>query len=191
MQIIERPPMRTGANAPLQWFAMRCTYSRELRAKERLASEGIESFVPMRQHKVLRPDGTTEVQLIPAIHNLIFIHTTRARMDAWKHIHEDDIPLRYIIDRATGLPAVVRDKEMDDFIRVTTDSNDSILYLDHPEVLPQRGQMVEIVVGAFKGVRGRILRIRRDRRIVISLSNLMAAAMAHMPLSHFKIVIDE
>lgn len=174
-----------------QWFAMRCTYSRELRAKQYLEEDGIECFVPMKKEKQLHANGEAEEKYIPAIHNLIFVHTTRRKMDAWKRIHEDGTPLRYIMDSATRHPVVVRDKEMHDFIRVTTEAADSILYLDHPETALRAGQHVEIIVGPFSGVRGHIVRIRRDRRVVVAVSGLMAAAMAHMPLSHLKIVQDE
>lgn len=192
--IAERPPICASKHtlkAAKKWFAMRCTYSREIRAKHLLETDGIECFVPMKKERIFRHDGESEFQLVPAVHNLIFIHTTREKMDAWKRIHEDGTPLRYIMDSATHRPIVVREKEMNDFIRVTTDAYDSITFLDHPESVPRKGQLVEIATGPFKGVRGHIIRIRRDRRIVVAVSGLMAAALAHMPLSHFKIVQDE
>lgn len=185
------PSPHQPSPADHQWFAMRCTYSRELRAKQYLEEDGIECFVPMKKVKQLLTNGEVEEKFVPAIHNLIFVHTTRRKMDAWKRIHEDGTPLRYIMDSATRHPVVVRDKEMHDFIRVTTEAADSILYLDHPETALRAGQQVEIIVGPFSGVRGHIVRIRRDRRVVVAVSGLMAAAMAHMPPSHFKIVQDE
>lgn len=174
-----------------QWFAMRCTYSRELKAKALFDAEGIECFLPMKKDKVLKNADDAKEVLSPAIHNLIFVKTTRTFMNIWKRQHEDDCPLRYMMDKSSDQPIIVREKEMEDFIRVTKESQDSILYLDNPNVVQEKGQLVEIAVGPLKGVRGHIVRIRRDRRVVVSITGLLAVALVHLPLSHFIFVNHE
>lgn len=81
----------------------------------------------------------------------------------------------------TGSPMIVDEKSMQDFIRVTADADASLLYLDNPDVVLEKGQRVEIIFGPFKGVDGHILSIRRNRRVVISINNIIAVAMATMP----------
>ena len=69
------------------WFAMRVTYSREVKMKETLESKGIECFIPMRyQTKVIR--GKKAKILKPVIHNLLFAHATKAEMQEVKKDYE-------------------------------------------------------------------------------------------------------
>ena len=37
-----------------QWFALRVTYSRELKVQEFLEAEGVQTFIPMHEDVVLR-----------------------------------------------------------------------------------------------------------------------------------------
>lgn len=125
------------------------------------------------------------------VHNLIFVYTTREALDPWKRLHESDAALRYTIDKSTNKPMVVSDKAMEDFIRVTQEANDSLLYLDNPSIILTKGQKVEVVAGPFKGVQGYILRIRKDRRVVVTLNGLISVALATMPMDHFKIIPND
>lgn len=58
----------------LHWFAVRVSYSRELTLKSILDKENIESFIPMCYGMVLK-GGKRVRRLVPAIHNLVFVHS--------------------------------------------------------------------------------------------------------------------
>lgn len=169
------------------WFAMRSSYSRELKAKELLEKDHFTCYVPLKRERKEKNGNIMEIQ-VPVVHNLIFVQSSRSALDPWKHLHEEDAALRYTIDKSTGLPMIVDDKSMQDFIRVTAESDESLLYLDNPDIILTKGQRVEIVLGPFKGVQGHILRIRRDRRVVVTIAGLVSVALATMPQSHFKII---
>lgn len=171
----------------VQWYVMRSSYCRELKAKDLLEKDGFTCFVPMQKVRTEHA-AIIKTQMVPVVHNLIFVRTSRLKMDPWKRLHEANAALRYMMDKSTKHPMVVSDKSMQDFMQVTSQSNDDILYLDNPEVVVERGQKVEIIVGPFKGVQGYVLRIRRDRRVVVSLEGLVAVAMASMPQSHFRLL---
>ena len=85
---------------------------------------------------------------------------------------------------------VVRDKEMEDFIRVTAEKNERVLYLDNPSAALTKGTPVEIMSGPFKGVQGKLLRIRRDRKVVLQLAGVVAVAVEGIPMGWCR-VIDE
>lgn len=170
------------------WFAMRSSYCRELKAQDLLLHDNFICYVPTHQERIERK-GRIIQRSAAVVHNLIFVQSTRNILDPWKRLHEGDAALRYIMDKSTHLPLVVDDKSMEDFIRVTQGSDDALLYLDNPDVVLTKGQKVEIVLGPFKGVQGYILRIRKDRRVVITLSGLVSVALATMPRSYFKIII--
>ena len=169
----------------MKWFVVRVTYSRELMAKKFLQEEGVECYVPMRQER--DDDGS---RFVPAVHNLIFVHSTRKFMDSYKRKMEGKCPLRYMMDKSTSLPMVVRDKEMEDFIRVTTDMGEGVLYLDNPSVVAEKGVSVEIVNGSFKGVQGKLMRIRRDRKVALQLAGLIAVAVDGIPMEWCKLIDD-
>lgn len=157
---------------------MRSTYGREMQAREILGKVGVECYVPMKMERTEK--GT---RLVPAVHNLIFVRTERSFMDSWKRGHEEDCPLRYAMDSATGKPMIVRDREMEDFVRVTDAAGSEIMYLDNPAVTIERGKEVEIVVGQYAGVRGKIIRILRDRKVVVSVGNVVAVAISGIPFA--------
>ena len=99
-----------------QWFAMRVTYRRELDVKNLLDQQGVSSFIPM--HYVIRMAKKRKVrELVPVVHNLIFIHITQTDMKELKK----DIPyLQYMTDSRSGEKIIVPDGQMRDFIAVAS-----------------------------------------------------------------------
>lgn len=166
----------------LQWFVMRVTYSRELKAQAQLQEIGVETYIPLIKQRTEKG-----CQPIAVIHNLIFVHTTRNFLDFYKQ-HKKDCPLRYTMDKSTGLPMVVRDKEMKDFMRVMYKaSSKDILYLDNPDIVATKGTPITIIDGPYKGIEGYLLRIRRDRKVVLQLEGIVACALNGIPITYCKI----
>ena len=95
----------------LHWFAVRVSYSRELALKAILDEENIESFIPMRYGIVMK-GGKRVRKLVPAIHNLVFIHSTRKRIDALKDELEGKMPIRFIMNCEYCRPVVIPDAQM-------------------------------------------------------------------------------
>ncbi|MCQ2069124.1 MAG: UpxY family transcription antiterminator [Bacteroidaceae bacterium] len=162
---------------------MRATYSREQKAQQLLQEVGVECYIPM--HLERSENGE---RYVPVVHNLIFVHTSRKFMRDIKLRMEYMCPLRYMIDRSTGLPMVVRDKEMEDFMRVTAEMGSDIVYLDNPSIVVTKGTPIEIVCGPFRGVQGRLLRIRRDRKVVLQLAGVVAIAISGIPMEYCKVL---
>lgn len=179
-----------SSGTDFQWFVMRSTYSREKKAKDIMHGDGIECYIPMRRVRIFEGEKAIDKD-VPLVHNLVFVRTNREFMDAYKRRLEAICPIRYAIDKSTSKPMVVRDKEMEDFMRVTQEASNSIRYLDDPEQLLSKGQGVEIIHGPFTGVQGKIIRFHRDRRVVVSLAGLTAVAMSSMPISWLKIKDNE
>lgn len=102
----------------MHWYAVRVTYSRELFFKEYLDAEGIENYIPMRYEYVVRKERRLR-KLVPAVHNLVFVRSTRERMDEIKNKPGMNIPIRYIMDRETHQPIVIPDSQMRSFIAVS------------------------------------------------------------------------
>lgn len=164
----------------LHWFAVRVTYSRELALKSILDAEHIESFIPMRYIMGVK-EGKRVRKLVPAIHNLVFVHSTRKRIDALKEELECRLPIRFIMNRELCRPVVIPDVQMRSFILVAGSHEEAILYLEPTELDLVKGQKVRITDGVFKGVIGEFVRIRHDRRVVVNIEGVMAVATTFIP----------
>ena len=177
---------------PKMWFPMRVTYQREMKVKAELDRLGIENFVPMRYKVVERQnDGDTEVRrvLVPAINNLIFVRSTQERLSELKQTNEVLEPLRYMMDRtAVGEHAImtVADREMENFMRVASRTDDSVMFLDNETVVGKEGKRVEIMGGAFEGVTGVIRRVKRCKRVVVEIEGVASVAIAYVPAGMLK-----
>jgi len=160
------------------WYVMRVTYGRERKLAEKLKELGIQYFLPTKTIHYHRPaDGKHMKREVSVIPNLIFIFDTRAHVQAIKGELDKTVPVRYQMDRNTKQPMTIRQRQMEDFIRVAGDDHSGLLYLDNPEVVLEKGQPVEVTYGPFAGVRGYVLRIRRDRKVVLMLEGILAAAI--------------
>ena len=166
----------------LHWFAVRVSYSRELTLKSILDKENIESFIPMCYGMVMK-GGKRVRRLVPAIHNLVFVHSTRKRIDALKDELEGTMPIRFIMNREHCRPVVIPDVQMRSFILVAGSHDEPILYMEAAELNLVKGQKVRITDGVFKGVIGEFVRIRHDRRVVVNIEGVMAVATPCIPPS--------
>ena len=81
----------------IAWYPLRITYSQEMKVKEYLDKEHIESFIPMR-YVEKECQGKKTRQLVPAIHNLLFIHTCRKKIEEFKRFSLLSSKIRYIMD---------------------------------------------------------------------------------------------
>ena len=151
-------------NPPINWYALRVTYCREMIVKRRLDACGIESFVPMRYKETVCGQRRRRT-LVAAVHNLLFVHTTAEQ-------------LRTITDRTTGSTLIVPDKQMRDFIAVAGNPDEQHIYLDPDSTELRRGDRVRITGGLLAGVEGEFMRIRGDRLVLVSIAVVMAVATA-------------
>lgn len=177
------------AEALLHWFALRVTYSRELAVKAILDDLGIQCFIPMRYEYVVRKERRLR-KLVPAVHNLLFVRSTRKRLDEFKSMYGLALPIRYIMDREHHCPIVIPDAQMKNFIAVSGTYEESILYLDPTELNLSKGARVRITGGIFAGVEGIFVRIRHDRRVVVNVEGIMAVATTYIHPSLIEPIID-
>lgn len=164
------------------WYVLRVTYNRELKLKDKFKERGIECFVPMR-YVEKTSEGRTERKLTSAIACLIFVHATRNTLDALKGEFEYTLPFRYLINKATHKPMVVREKEMLNFIAVAGNEEltQYVQYLGVEAQHLKRGEEVIIRAGNFKGIEGRIVRVKRQRRVLVELQGIATVVTAYIP----------
>ena len=159
----------------LHWYAVRVTYSRELSLKDYLDKADIENFIPMHYEYIMRNERRVR-KLVPAIHNLVFIRSTRACIDEIKNNYALNIPVRYIMNRETRQPVIIPDAQMRSFILVAGTYDVAVIYVEPEELKLVKGTKVRITGGVFEGAVGEFVRLRHDRRVVVNIEGVMAVA---------------
>lgn len=147
------------SSADLNWYPLRITYSRELALKNYLDSKQIENFIPMRYEYIVRNECKIR-KLVPAIHNLVFVRSTRKQLEEIKEAKGAILPIRYIMDCETQQPITIPDVQMRSFIAVAGNCDQQVVYLDPTTINLKRGQRVRITGGVFEGVEGEFVRIK-------------------------------
>ena len=177
---------------PKMWFPMRVTYQREMKVKAELDRLGIENFVPMR-YRIAESlnDGKTELrrELVPAINNLIFVRSTQELVSELKQKNEVLEPLRYLMDRTASREhaiMTVADRDMANFMRVASVTDDSVMFLDEETVVGKEGKRVEIMGGPFEGVTGVIRRVKRCKWVCVEIEGVTSVAIAYVPAGVLK-----
>ena len=175
------------------WFPMRVRYSsakRLLMLKELLDKEEtvVGTYIPMRFQKI-----DDKMQEAPVINNLIFVRIT------YDHLREikqkvDFIHLRYIMhpvtenDMTRSEVLYVPERQMNDFIRVTSENSEKVIYLDNLEFACKPGQRVQITEGTFVGVEGVIKRIQGNVCVVVPIKDTIAAAITGIPKKYLRLL---
>ena len=162
-----------------RWFALRATYSRELKVQAALADKGIRTFVPMMWK---------EKKLVPAISNLVFVYWTRENLDSYIRSFGDARPVNYYWDRTINAPLTIAEKDMENFIAVASTLDEDLIYLTEVSDKLREGQTVRVKEGAFKGVEGKIVRIRKSRRILVELPGMLAVASTYVAPEELEII---
>ena len=171
------------------WFALRATYSRELKIRDQLAERGVRTFVPMIWKRCpVKPGMTQTRKLVPAISSLCFVHWTKADIDAYIRSFGDVKPVNYYWDRTKNAPLVVPDKAMEDFITVSSSMDEELIYIT--DICPKlkEGQSVRVKEGPFKGIEGKVVRIKKSRRILVELPGMVAVATTYIAPNELEII---
>lgn len=179
----------TDKDSQVVWFAMSAPYRRELKAKEYLQAKGIECFVPMINALVEKRSGTKIRKQVPAIHNLIFVHTSKNVIQEIKR-GVDYLQYRTMPREGKNIPIIVPDRQMQQFIAVTQTTNEELIYMRPEEVNIAKGTRVRVHGGAFDGTEGVFVKIqgKRKPRVVLLIQGVAAVALAEISTEFIEII---
>ena len=177
----------------IHWFPMRVTYHREMKIKSLLDKLNIENFIPMRYELMETRDEGKKRVLLPAIHNLIFVHSSQETLTRLKMTQAEFSPMRYmmkksLIDSRRSEIIIVPDDQMNNFMKVASVQDDRVIFLNYEELNCKTGERVRIIDGYFAGVEGTIKRINRNKRVVVQIEGVAAVAIAFVPVSCLTII---
>ena len=178
-----------------QWFVLRVTYGRIIKAKAFIEAKGIECYVPLRYKEVWK-QGKRRIITEPLIPSFIFVHASAEQVDSLlqdKSIKplENRALLSYYYDHTSHCeksptknpPLVISDSAMDNFIRLTSIRNPHIIPVTSENIKYKLGDEVVITEGEFKDICGRVARIAGQQRVLVELFDGCLVATAYVPTS--------
>lgn len=180
-------------NANRQWFVLRVSYGRIIKAKSFVESKGLECYVPLR-YKEVRKQGKKRIITEPLISSFVFVHASAEQVDSLlqdKNIKafENRALLSYYYDHTSHCenaptknpPLIIADTAMDNFIRLTSIHNPHIIPVTSENIKYKLGDEVVITEGEFKDIHGRVTRIAGQQRVVVELFDGCLVATAYIP----------
>ena len=183
--------MQTDARTALLWYPMRVTYGREEAVKKVLDQDQVENFLPMQEEWVFDEKRVPHRRLMPAIRNLIFIHSSQDQITQLKMYRREYQSLRYMMNVFSDTNSIltVPDRQMDNFIRVASVQDDRVQFLEYnQEFLAKPGKRVRVTDGDFKGCEGIIRRIKKNQCVVVQVEGIAAVAITFVPTAWLEVI---
>lgn len=153
--------------------------------EEWLKKDGMTYFVHKTMH-YYRRDGKRSVQSreVSTMSGLVFIKGDPHDIQSYLNEYFPDTYL--CKDCSTGSVARIPDSQMQPFMRITGISPERIRFLLHPYHYYARNRiLLRITTGELAGLEGYIIRIDRDRRLVMNVGGL-SVAISGVHAEHFE-----
>lgn len=175
-------------NAPkerIYWYVLRVSYHREQKANEWLQSQGIETYLPLH-YEERESYGRRKRVKAPLLPNFIFVHLSYYDLNALMKSQLSSLLSYYydhfkVISGGKNPPLTIPDKQMENFIRLTSIDNDNILFVPREKCHFKNGDSVIVTGGPFIGIKGRIARVNRQQRIVVEIEGIGCITTAYVP----------
>ena len=183
-----------------QWFVLRVSYGRIIKAKAFVVAKGLECFVPLR-YKQITKKGKKRIITEPLLPSFIFVHESKEQVESLLQdikvtSDEGRALLSYYFDHTIhqennhNPPLTVREEAMTNFIRLTAIKNPNVIPITSPNIQYKLGDNVVITEGKFKDIHGRVARIAGQQRVVVELFEGYLVATAYIPKDAIKIIND-
>ena len=185
-----------------QWFVLRVSYGRIIKAKALVEAKGLECYVPLR-YKEVRKKGKKRIITEPLLPSFLFVHASAEQVDSLlqdKSIKplENIALLSYYYDHTSHCeksptknpPLVISDSAMNNFIHLTSIHNPHIIPVTSENIKYKLGDEVVITDGEFKDIRGRVARIAGQQRVLVELFDGYLVATAYVPKNAMKPYVE-
>ena len=185
-----------------QWFVLRVSYGRIIKAKALVEANGLECYVPLR-YKEVRKQGKKRIITEPLLPSFLFVHATAEQVETVIHdnkvvTNESRALLSYYFDHTIhrqdnpdcNPPLTIRDKVMNNFIKLTSIKNPHIIPVTTDIIKFKMGDEVVVTDGEFKDIHGRVARIAGQQRVVVEIFEECFVATAYIPKNAIKLYVE-
>ena len=190
--IASKPKAQKEEDSP-HWYALRTTYGREKKAYDYMTAKGITAFYPTTEVvKLIK--GKRKIVTESRLPNIFFAYGTEEQLKSFVYDNVNLPFLRFyyrhvhVGRRIEKIPLIVPDNQMDSLkIICAADADNTIVSLvEVPKF--EKGQLVRVIDGAFKGVVGRIARWHGQQRVGVCIEEIGTIATAYIPNAFIEIV---
>ncbi len=171
--------------AATSWTYLFVHHNKVMAMEQQLKKDGITYFI----HKTVRyikKTGKSKVQRkeMPTVSGLVFFQGYYKATEAYL---KETFPYNYLCKNcSTGRVAVIPDAQMRPFMRINEAEPERIRFLLKPFHYYARNRiLLRITDGELAGLEGYVIRIDRDRRLVMDVGGL-SVAIAGVHAEHFE-----
>lgn len=193
----------------LHWYALKVFYNKVFEIEDLLNAMGIETYLAVdkmllkgaahliaRRHiATLKAQGKRDTRYVeqgalifqrtPLVSSLLFFRADEGGLRSVENAIKDanDNAKGFIYKTADWKQyAIVPDRQMATFRLVTAKGSEGLEFFSSDSLTRfKEGRKVRVKEGPFKGAEGYIKRIRRDRRLLVSIEGIVAVATAYIP----------
>ena len=189
-------------DANKQWFVLRVSYGRIIKAKAFIEAKGLECYVPLR-YKEVRKHGKKHIITEPLLPSFLFVYATAEQVETLLHdnnvvANESRALLSYYFDHTIhrqdnpdyNPPLTIREKAMNNFIKPTSIKNPHIIPVTTDIIKFKMGDEVVVTEGEFKDIHGRVARIAGQQRVVVEIFEECFVATAYIPKNAIKMYVE-
>ena len=163
----------------VNWYAAK-SFVRNLDSiKSLIADITSETYVPMVK-VATKTDGKITYRERPLCSLIFFRCAHRDTVKAIDVLHDKAMIYTAVYDAGRHASAIP-DAEMRMFRLVTDTANELLEYFSDNIDRFHEGQRVRVIAGEFEGAEGTVVRIKKDRRLVVSITGICAVATPHLP----------
>ncbi len=192
--IVTKPKPQKLKDIP-HWYALRTTYGREKKAYDYMTAKGITAFYPTT-NVVKLIKGKRKVVTESRLPNIFFAYGTEKQIKTFVYDNVNLPFLRFyyrhfhVGSRIDKTPLIVPDDQMNSLrIICSADSDNTIVSsVEVPKF--EKGQLVRVIDGTFKGVVGRVARWQGQQRVAVVVDDLVTVITAYVP-SAFLMKLDK
>ena len=188
--IANKPKAQKEDDFP-HWYALRTTYGREKKAYDYMIAKGITAFYPTT-NVVKLIKGKRKVVTESRLPNIFFAYGTEEQLKSFVYDNVNLPFLRFyyrhvhVGRRIEKIPMIVPDYQMDS-LKIICAADNTIVSLAEVSKF-EKGQLVRVTEGAFKGVIGRVARWQGQQRVGVCIDEIGTIATAYIPNAFIEIV---
>lgn len=168
------------------WYALRTTYGREKKAYDYMVARGVTAFYPTKD-VVKLVKGKRKIITESRLPNIFFAYGTEEEIKTYVYDNVNLPFLRFyyrhfhVGRRIDKTPLIVPDDQLDSLrIICSADSDNTIVSsVEVPKF--EKGQLVKVIDGTFKGVIGRVARWQGQQRVAVVVDDLVTVITAYVP----------
>lgn len=191
--ILSKPKAQKEEDIP-HWYALRTTYGREKKAYDYMVAKGITAFYPtIDVVKLIK--GKRKKVTESRLPSIFFAYGTEEQLKSFVYDNVNLPFLRFYYRhihvgcRIEKTPLIVPDYQMESLkIICAADMDNTIVSLDEVSKF-EKGQLVRVIDGAFKGVTGRVARWQGQQRVGIVVGGLITVVTAYVPSAFLEEVV--